>query len=171
MRTKAERDGLRVHEPELGAVLEFMRGIWALDHAVQRTSKRMERELGVTGLQRLVIRVVGRFPGIAAGRLAALLHVHPSTLTGVLVRLERQGALRRRPDPLDRRRALLELTRAGRALDVETEGTIEACVRQVLKRSDPRSVEAARTLLREITGTLEGWNASVRVRRKGRRRG
>jgi DNA-binding MarR family transcriptional regulator len=41
-------------------------------------------EVGVTGPQRLVLRVVGLFPGMSAGELATVLRVHPSTLTGVL---------------------------------------------------------------------------------------
>jgi DNA-binding MarR family transcriptional regulator len=146
-------------DPALGEVLDFMRGIWALDHAVQRTSKRMERQLGITGLQRLVIRVVGRIPGIPAGRLAELLHVHPSTLTGVLGRLERQGALARRLDPRDKRRSLLGLTARGRELDVKSEGTIEAAIQRVLRRTDPRTIEAARSVLRDITNTLDRRNA------------
>ena len=42
----------------LGRVLEFMRVLWAVDHALQSTSKWMEVRLGVTGPQRLVIRIV-----------------------------------------------------------------------------------------------------------------
>ena len=34
------------------------------------------------------------------------MHVHPSTLTGILKRLERQGLVERRADPRDGRRAL-----------------------------------------------------------------
>ena len=34
--------------------------------------------VGLTGPQRLVVRLVGRFPGITAGRLAEILHVHCS---------------------------------------------------------------------------------------------
>src|SRR5258708_17032792 len=74
--------------PALGAVLDFMRLLWAVDHALQSSSKRMEATYGITGPQRLVVRIVGRFPGIAAGRAAEVLHVHPSTLTGILKRLE-----------------------------------------------------------------------------------
>jgi hypothetical protein len=66
--------------PELGEALDFLRLIWAVDHGLHRASKRTETELGVTGPQRLVLRIVGRFPGIPAGHLAQLLHVHPSTL-------------------------------------------------------------------------------------------
>ncbi len=118
--------------PPLGDELEFMRTIWALDHALQRASKRMEASLGITGPQRLVMRIVGRFPGILAGQLAQILHLHPSTVTGVLKRLEQQGLLARRSDPRDRRRAPLGLTEKGRRIESAAEGTIEAAVRRAL---------------------------------------
>ena len=43
-------------------------------------------------------------------QLAVIMHLHPSTLSGILKRLERRDLLSRRPDPRDRRRALLALT-------------------------------------------------------------
>ena len=61
--------------PPLGAVLDFMRLLWAVDHSLQSASKRMESTFGITGPQRLVVRIVGRFPGIAAGREAGCLVV------------------------------------------------------------------------------------------------
>src|SRR6516165_11555492 len=117
----------------LGPVLDFMRALWALDHALQSASKRMETRLGVTAPQRLVVRIVGRFPGISAGEVAEILHVHPSTLTGVLKRLEARGIVSRRADPRDARRALLALTARGRELDRLRSGTVEAVVRRVLQ--------------------------------------
>src|SRR5437899_7072059 len=108
--------------PPLGAVLDFMRLLWAVDHSLQSASKRMESTFGVTGPQRLVVRIVGRFPGIAAGRVAEILHVHPSTLTGILKRLEARGVLQRRADPRDGRRALFSLTPRGRKLDTVRTG-------------------------------------------------
>ena len=140
--------------PPLGDVLDFMRLIWAVDHALQRTSKRMERALGVTGPQRFVIRIVGRFPGIPAGDLARLLHVHPSTLTGILTRLERSGVVRRRSDPRDGRRSLLGLTEKGRQLDVATEGTVEAAVARVLADLSKDTLQATREVLQSITASL-----------------
>lgn len=120
--------------PPLGEVLEFMRLLWAVDHGLQSTSKRMEATLGMTGPQRLVVRLVGRFPGITAGTLANIMHVHPSTLTGVLKRLEKRGLLERRADPLDGRKALFALTEAGRNLDIPSAGTVEAAVQRALSR-------------------------------------
>jgi DNA-binding MarR family transcriptional regulator len=138
----------------LGPVLDFMRALWALDHAFQSASKRMEARLGVTSPQRLVVRIVGRFPGISAGEVAEILHVHPSTLTGVLKRLEARGVLSRRADPRDGRRALLSLTARGRGLDRLRTGTVEAAVRRVLRDQSPSSVDSARALAEALAAAL-----------------
>jgi MarR family transcriptional regulator, organic hydroperoxide resistance regulator len=141
-------------DPPLGAVLDFMRLLWAVDHALQSASKRMESAFGMTGPQRLVVRIVGRFPGISAGRLAEILHVHPSTLTGILKRLEARAILQRRPDPRDARRALFMLTAKGRKLDTVRTGTVEQAVRRVLLK-DPLKVGAAQEVLASLSGELE----------------
>jgi DNA-binding MarR family transcriptional regulator len=133
-----------------------MRLIWAVDHALQTTSKRMKSAIGVTGPQRLVIRIVARFPGIPAGQIARLLHVHPSTLTGILKRLERQGLIRRRPDPKDRRRAFLGITEEGKRIDATGAGTVEAAVEQVISRAPRAKLESAREILVELAAALGG---------------
>jgi DNA-binding MarR family transcriptional regulator len=140
--------------PTLGDALDFLRVIWAVDHALHRRSKRMEATLGVTGPQRLVLRIVGRFPGLAAGQLAKLLHVHPSTLTGVIKRLEQQGFLRRRVDPRDRRRTFLGLTEKGRPLYVEIRGTVESAIQRVFETTAPDKLRAAREVLEAIATEL-----------------
>ena len=94
----------RVENPaplDLGETLEFLRLIWAIDHGLQLASKRTETLVGVTGLQRLVVRILGRFPGLSAGQLAGLLHVDPSTLSGVFARLTARHLIDRRSDPRD----------------------------------------------------------------------
>lgn len=139
----------------LGSVLDFMRIIWALDHGLQRASKRLEARIGITGPQRLVLRIVGRLPGISAGDLARVLHLHPSTLTGILRRLEERGLLLRDPDPRDGRRALLRLSRAGRRMDVEAAGTVEAAIRRVLSRVRAAKAEATAEVLTRVTTELE----------------
>src|SRR4051794_18226075 len=88
---------------QLNEALEFLRLLWEVDHSLQVVSKRMRQRTGITGPQRLVIRFVGRRPRISAGELARLLHAHPSTLTGVLRRLQRSKAIMRREDPVDGR--------------------------------------------------------------------
>lgn len=153
--TSAKEPALEPALPRLGEVLDFMRLIWLVDHALQRRSKRMVAEVGVTGPQRLVLRIVGRFPGIPAGHLARLLHVHPSTLTGVVKRLDRQALVRKRLDPRDGRRVLLSLTDAGRAADDRADGTVEAAIERVLGRLPAAEIEAASRVLSAIAASLD----------------
>jgi DNA-binding MarR family transcriptional regulator len=138
-----------------GAVLDFMRALWALDHALRSRSKMMKREVGVTGPQRLVLRLVGRNPGISAGGLAEMLHVHPSTLTGVLERLVTRRLLVRKRDRRDARRAVLNLTDRGKAFDEVRPGTVEAAVSRVLTLVDKRELAAAQRVLAMLLRALE----------------
>jgi len=139
---------------ELGPVLGFMHALWSVDHALRTASKRMGRKLGVTGPQRLVIRLVGRFPACTAGELATLLSVDPSTLTGVLARLERRRLIERRADEHDRRRARFTLTADGRTLDRERSGTVEAAVRRALGRLGDGDIRVTRAVLEALASEL-----------------
>lgn len=139
---------------QLGVALDFLRLLWAVDHGLQRRSKRMEVELGVTGMQRTIIRLIGRYPEIAAGRLAELVHVHPSTLTGVLRRLVDRGFVRRDKDPSDARRSKFVLLPAGETSDATQAGTVEAAVRRALARMPPESIDAARSVLAAVAEEL-----------------
>jgi DNA-binding MarR family transcriptional regulator len=139
---------------QLGAALDFMRLMWAMDHGLQRRSKRMEVELGVTGMQRVVVRLIGRFPGVTAGGLAELIHVHPSTLTGVLKRLVERGFVARERDRADARIAHFSLTPEGSRIDGSQSGTVEAAVRRTLARVSNDQLEAARTVLSVLAEEL-----------------
>jgi DNA-binding MarR family transcriptional regulator len=140
---------------DLGQVLEFMKALWALDHELQSASKRMEASGGITGPQRLVIRIVGRFPGISAGEVADILHLHPSTLTGILKRLSAAGLLDRKADPADARRGLLTLTARGRSVDAVRAGTVEAAIRHAIARLPNRTLACAREVIAALTVQLE----------------
>ena len=139
----------------LPSTLEFMQIIWALAHALDRTSKHMNDTIGVTGPQRLVLRVVGLMPGLSAGELAAILHVHPSTLTGVLQRLVTQRMLLRTHDTQDRRRAVLHLTARGAQINGTTRGTVEAAVTRALGEVTPHDRAACSRVLERVISYLD----------------
>ena len=157
---KREQSQRPPEERRLGKTLEFLRILWSIDHGLQSRSKRMESSLGVTGPQRLVLRIVGRFPGISAGGIAKLLRLHPSTVTGMLQRLERHALLERRGDPEDRRRSLFRLTRAGGRLDTMRDGTLEGALRKVMGRLPSSKVVAAAEVLAAIAAELDAGQGS-----------
>lgn len=132
-----------------------MQRLWALTHALEVRSKKMAKLLGVTGPQRLVIRLIGQTPGLAAGDIAHTLGMHPSTLTGILARLEQHGLIRRAIDGKDRRRAQFDLTASGKRIDRERKGTVEAAVRRALSRASPTVIANTAELLERLVAELE----------------
>jgi DNA-binding MarR family transcriptional regulator len=153
--SKATEEAEEGASVELGEVLEFLRLLWGVNHGLEASSKQMDAQHGVTGPQRLVLRIVGRNPGISAGSVARVMHVHPSTLTGVLSRLESRGMLARTADPADGRRALFSLTSRGKELDGMRSGTVEAKVRGALAKLSPTRVKAAQEVLEALATALQ----------------
>lgn len=135
--------------------LVFLRDIWALNHAIEQTSMRMESALGVTAQQRMMLRVIGRYPGISGGEVARLLHVDAGTISAAVRRLEARGLVKRKQDAEDRRRVTLVLTAQGRRLDVPTEGTIESAMEAVLAVTTEPQREVVRTVLEQLVEALQ----------------
>lgn len=139
----------------LGPVLSFMRALWGVNHALESTSRRMKASMGVTGPERMVIRLVGRYPGISAGELARILRVHPSTLTGLLKRLAARGLVVRSADSTDARRALFTLATKGAAIDKQRRGTVEAAVTAALEALPGRDIRVALEVLDAVSRAME----------------
>ncbi len=138
----------------LGPALEFLQRLWALNHALEMLSNNMAARLGVTAQQRLVIRCLGKYPGLSAGQLASLLHLDPGTISAALRRLEAKKLIARKRDPGDHRRAFLSLTKKGRSLDRGTPGTAENAVEHLLARVQRRDVRMTVHVLEQLTERL-----------------
>ena len=144
----------KVREIPLDDVLRFMRLIWAIDHELERVSKRMEARLGLTIPQRLALLLIGRNPGILASELASVLHLHRGTLSGVVRRLEAAGYVTRTVDAADARRAGLSLTAAGQRVNRRRAGTFEDAARRALAATLPAERAAAEHVLARLSSEL-----------------
>ncbi|NVB81316.1 MAG: MarR family transcriptional regulator [Kofleriaceae bacterium] len=138
-----------------GETLQFMQRMWDFVHALDVRSKRMMQTIGVTGPQRLVIRIVGQRPGQTASEIASILGKHPSTLTGVLARLEERDLIAREIDPADRRRSRFKLTTGGKKIDRQNRGTVEAATRRALGRVSAADVQKTLDLVAVLVEELE----------------
>ncbi len=138
----------------LDATLSFMRTLWGLHHELRLGSKRMHTRFGLTGPQRLVVRIIGHLPGASAGSVSAALNLHPSTLTAILKDLEGRGLVKRRAHAKDRRRAILQLTAKGRRIDRLQTGTVEASVREAMRALPRRKVQITEEVLTALAKQL-----------------
>jgi DNA-binding MarR family transcriptional regulator len=134
--------------------IEFMRVMWELAHALEKRSKWMHRELGITGPQRLVLRVIGEQPGLSPGEAARQLSLNPGTVSRLVAALERSGLVDRNGHDGDGRRQVLTLTRKGKALNDRRGGTIESAVREALANAGPGEARAARKFVARLNAAL-----------------
>ncbi len=81
-------------------------------------SEEAAREAGLSARQHQALLAIYGFPGrehLTMGELAERLHVRHHSAVGLVDRLCARGLLRRRRDPLDRRRVQVELSTKGRS--------------------------------------------------------
>lgn len=151
----APEPGPQTPEVALGPSLEFMRNLWRLNHAAELMSGQMERVLGVTAQQRMIIRCLGKHPHLTPSLLAATLHVDRSTISTALRRMEKNGLVVRRSDAHDGRRVALALSAKGRRIEATREETVEKAVDRLLRAETKRNIVISQRVMRALAHQLE----------------
>lgn len=139
---------------DLPPALDFIRNMLAFNHALAKVSAQMERELGVSTQQRVLLRCLATFPGISPGALARLLHLDPGTITATVVRLERKLLVTRITDATDRRRVSLWLTPQGNQLLNATARTAEDALAEWLSKQPKQQLRAMQAVVTSATTAL-----------------
>jgi DNA-binding MarR family transcriptional regulator len=98
---------LAVHRPLVAAVAAELR---ALSTEIDRLDQRAADRFGVNRTDLRALELLGAAGELAPTALAAALGFTTGGVTTVLDRLERAGYVRRRPDPSDRRKLVVEAT-------------------------------------------------------------
>src|SRR6516165_9027113 len=94
----------------------------ALSTEIDRLDHAAAERYGLNRTDMRALDITGRAGPLAPTDLARLLGFTTGGVTTVLDRLERAGYIRRRPDPADRRRLVVEVTQATAARDAEVFG-------------------------------------------------
>jgi trehalose 6-phosphate phosphatase len=155
---------------DLPPALELLESLWRVNHALERVSAHMERTLGVTAQQRMILRCIATTRAPSAGDLARRLHLDKGTVSVALARLEVKGLVTRTVDPDDARRRTIALTARGRELNVPLRGTVERAVVTLLANAARSRVKTTRAVLAELVVALDAEvGVSSRDRTKGTR--
>jgi DNA-binding MarR family transcriptional regulator len=134
--------------------IDALQGLWALAHALEARSKWMRRQLGITGPQRLLVRVIGETPGCSARTAATRPSLNPGTVSRLVVAPERARLVAREADPGDGRVLRLVLPRAGERVDALRGGTAEAAVREAVEAASPGEAREALRFIRRRAASL-----------------
>jgi DNA-binding MarR family transcriptional regulator len=98
-------------------LVQEVAGLWfAMDSRLQAHFAELAAEQSLSAIQAKVLIQLDQAGAVTTRALADRLQYDPSNLTGVIDRLEALGAVRRRPDPRDRRVKGVVLTERGQEL-------------------------------------------------------
>ena len=81
------------------------------------------------------------------GRCAGL---EPSTMTGLLDRMEKDGLVHRASDPEDRRALIIRLTEKGDRIRDKVFQAVDALLREIFDGIEPGQMETTRLVLRKV---------------------
>ena len=141
-----KRAQVRARASESDYVLEDQVG-HLLRRAHQRHTAIFQENIGdgqLTPLQFAALVKLGDVGEVSQNHLGRLTAMDAATMQGVIKRLLARGLIDRRPDPHDRRRLLLTLSRKGVALLADSVGEGHAITDETL---GPLSASERRTLL------------------------
>lgn len=84
--------------------------------SIALNSKSLEKRIGLTGPQLMVLHEITYAGEVSVGDIAKAISLSQGTVTGILQRLEKKDLVIRRRSDVDRRRVLVQLTASGRDL-------------------------------------------------------
>lgn len=155
MSAQSRRESRRAGRDEPDYERELLQSIRRIMRAFDVQSRALMAAHQITGPQLLCLIEILDQRDTTAKELSEEVHLSPSTLVGILDRLEGKELIERHRDTEDRRRVRIRATEAGKEVAEEAPAPFEAGVHRALGRL-PRSEQAAITEnLKRLADVLE----------------
>jgi DNA-binding MarR family transcriptional regulator len=129
---------------------EVVNALRRLFRAIQEYSKAILAKTGLSGPQVWALTVLERESGLSLNELSDRLFAHPSTVSGILDRLEKRGAVNRLADLEDGRGICVSLTPLGRRLLRRSPPPVQLGLRRALEGLPALRLRQLRRSLEDI---------------------
>ncbi len=134
--------------------LRLVRAIRRIIRAIDIDSRQLAARHEITGPQLLcLITAVERGP-VTAKEIADQVHVSPSTVVGILDRLEGKGLVERERDTRDRRLVFVTATAAGTKLVRQTPYPLQDTLARALEQMSPQDREQTTRAVEHLVDVL-----------------
>ncbi|GAB4239604.1 MAG: MarR family transcriptional regulator [Deltaproteobacteria bacterium] len=138
-------------DEEVADILDNLRRVFKVVH---RYSKRAERVGGLTGPQLWAMKVLAESAPIRVTDLARRMYLHPSTVVGILDRLEQQDQVTRTRSEKDHRVVAVDLTAKGRETVAKVPQIAQGLLLKGLKELSGKDLRTVSEGLRMLVGIL-----------------
>jgi DNA-binding MarR family transcriptional regulator len=137
---------------EVGYAEEAFSKLLQLVRTIQSGMQNIDASHGLSGSQLWTLWQISAHPGMRVTELAEAQHIHPSTASNLLDKLETHGMVRRERRDTDNRVVRLYLTDSGLELAKGIPGPMQGRLRRALREVPMPVLEG---LLRGVTSVLD----------------
>lgn len=143
------------------AISEVMQSLRRIFKAIQDYSHEVSSKFGITGPQLWALKTISQNESLPLRDLSERMYLHPSTITGVIDRLEKKGYVTRKRDQVDRRVIYVELTAEGRRLARRAPNPAQGKMIYGLKNLKKRDLNLIYYSVRKLVEIMEAENVKV----------
>ena len=143
------------------AIFETMQSLRRIFKALQNYSHEVSHQYGITGPQLWVLKTVFKNGGLPLGELSQKMYLHPSTITGVVDRLEKKGYVSRDRDQEDRRVVMVQLTPKGKRLVKRAPNPVQGKMIHGLRQLRKEKLDFIHESVQTLVEIMEAQNLKV----------
>jgi DNA-binding MarR family transcriptional regulator len=142
-------------------ISETMQSLRRIFKAIEDYSQEVSSSFGITGPQLWALKIVSQHAGLPLGDLSRKMYLHPSTVTGVVDRLEDKGYVVRDRDSVDRRVVRVKLTPAGQDLAAKAPNPIQGKMIYGLMKLSENELNIIYESVKRLAEMAEAENVKV----------
>jgi DNA-binding MarR family transcriptional regulator len=143
------------------AIFETMQSLRRIFKALQNYSHEVSNQYGITGPQLWVLKTVLRNGSLPLGELSQKMYLHPSTISGVVDRLEKKGYVSRDRDQEDRRVVMVQLTPKGKRLVKRAPNPVQGKMIYGLRQMRKEKLDFIHESVQTLVEIMEAQNLRV----------
>ena len=133
---------------------EIVDNIRKVLQVINEQSKKVKRDTGLTGRQLRTIKTIAKSAPINVKDLAQCIYLHPTTVVGILDRLEEAGFVSRLRSNEDRRVVVINLTGKGKQLVAKSPDVIKGMLVSGLEKLPKKQLNIIDDGLAELVKML-----------------
>jgi MarR family transcriptional regulator, organic hydroperoxide resistance regulator len=147
--------------PRNEAISETVQSLRRIFKAIHDYSQEVSQEYGITGPQLWALKTISENGSLSLGELTKKMYLHPSTVTGVVDRLETKGYVFRDRGQKDRRVVKVQLTAGGMELTKKAPNPVQGKMIHGLRKLKQRELRVIHKSVEKLVEIVEAKNVKV----------
>jgi len=143
------------------AISEIMQSLRRIFKAIQDYSHEVSNKFGITGPQLWALKTISQNGKLSLGELTKKMYLHPSTITGVVDRLEKKGYVSRDRGQGDRRVINVQLTPQGKKLVKRAPNPVQGKMIYGLRRLKKKKLNSIYDSVNKLVEIMEAQHVKV----------